>query len=100
MSAIVVNRIKLRVPVEELAPIVEREVVPVLRGQPGFERFSLVQVGPNEMVIVISWSSVEAAGAAAAILGPGVFNTFIAPVAESQDRVVGPVLLELAADHT
>jgi hypothetical protein len=100
MSAIVVNRIKLRVPVEELAPIVEREVTPVLRGQPGFERYSLVQVGPNEMVIVISWSSVEAAGAAAAILGPGVFNTFIAPVAESQDRVVGPVLLELAADHT
>lgn len=98
MSAIVVNRIKLRVPVEELAPVVEREVEPVLRGQPGFERCSLVQVGPNEMVIVISWSSVEAAGAAAAVLGPGVFNTFIAPVAESQDRVVGPVLLELLAD--
>jgi hypothetical protein len=98
MSAIVVNRIKLRVPVEEVASAVEREVLPVLRGLPGFERASLVQVGANEMVVVISWSSVETAGAGAAILGPGVFNTFIAPHAESQDRVVGPVLLDVRAD--
>ena len=99
MSAIVVNRIKLRVPVEELAPVVEREVMPVLRGQPGFERASLVQVGSHEMVVVISWSSVEAAAAGAAILGPGVFNTFIAPHAESQDRVAGPVLVDVQADQ-
>ena len=99
MSAIVVNRIKLRVAVEELAPVVEREVMPVLRGQPGFERASLVQVGSHEMVVVISWSSVEAAAAGAAILGPGVFNTFIAPHAESQDRVAGPVLLDVRADQ-
>ena len=98
MSAIVVNRIKLRVAVEELAPVVEREVMPVLRGQPGFERASLVQVGSHEMVVVISWSSVAAAAAGAAILGPGVFNTFIAPHAESQDRVAGPVLVDVRAD--
>ena len=97
-SAIVSNRIKLRIPVEELAPIVEREVIPVLRVQPGFERASLVQIGSHEMVIVISWSSVETAGAGAAILGPGVFRTFIGPHAESQDRVVGPVLVEVRAD--
>ena len=58
MSAIVSNRIKLRIPVEELAPIVEREVLPVLRVQPGFERASLVQIGSHEMVVIISWSSV------------------------------------------
>ncbi len=99
MSAIVVNRIKLRIAVEELAPVVEREVMPVLRGQPGFERASVVQVGSHEMVVVISWGSVEAAGAGAAILGPGVFNTFIAPHAVSQDRVAGPVLVDVRADQ-
>jgi hypothetical protein len=99
MSAIVVNRIKLRVPVEEVVSAVDREVLPVLRALPGFERASLVQVGANEMVVVISWSSVETAGAGAAILGPGVFNRFIAPHAESQDRVVGPVLLDVRADQ-
>jgi hypothetical protein len=54
MSAIVVNRIKLRVPVEEVVSAVDREVLPVLRALPGFERASLVQVGANEMVVVIS----------------------------------------------
>jgi heme-degrading monooxygenase HmoA len=71
MSAIVVNRIKLRVPVEEVAPAVEREVLPVLQGLPGFERFSLVQAGSNEVVVIISWSSVEAAGAGRRSWVPG-----------------------------
>lgn len=33
-------------------------------------------------------------------LGSWIFNTFIAPVAVSQDRVVRPVLLEFLADHS
>jgi len=35
MSAIVVNRTKLRVPVEEVVSAVDREVLPVLRALPG-----------------------------------------------------------------
>jgi hypothetical protein len=54
VSAIVVDRIKLRVPVEEVVSAVDREVLPLLRALPGFERASLVQVGANEMVVVIS----------------------------------------------
>lgn len=28
-------------------------------------------------------------------MGPGLFHTHIAPVAESQDRVVGPVVVDV-----
>ena len=95
MSAMVINRIKLRVPVEEVAPDVAREFPDTLRALPGFERFRLVKTGPAEVVVLISWATADDAAAAAAILGPGLFNTWIAPRAESQDRVVGQLLLEV-----
>ena len=96
MSAIVVNRIKLRIPVEDLLPVLEREFPPVLRSLPGFERFSIFQAASDEAVVVIHWATVEDAANGGAVMGPGLFNTHIAPVAESQDRVVGPVVLDVA----
>jgi hypothetical protein len=95
MAAIVVNRIKLRVAVGELVPVLEREFPPMLRTLPGFERFSVFEAGPNEAVVVIYWDSVEHAANGGAVMGPGLFNTHIAPVAESQDRVVGPVVVDV-----
>ena len=97
MSAMVINRIKLTVPVAEVAPDVEREFPATLRALPGFERFRLVQVGPDEVVVLVSWASTEDAAAGAAILGPGLFHRWIAPRAESQDRVVGELLFEVVA---
>ena len=97
MSVMVVNRIKLRVPVEEVAPDVEREFPAALRALPGFERFRLVKTGPAEVVVLISWATADDAAGAAAILGPGLFNTWIAPRAESQDRAVGEMLIEVVA---
>jgi hypothetical protein len=95
MSAIVVNRIRLRVPVQELVPVLEREFPALLRSLPGFERFSVVEAGPNEAVVVIHWATVEDAANGGAVIGPGLFNTHVAPVAESQDRVVGPVVVDI-----
>ena len=88
MSAIVVNRIKLRVPVEELIPVLEREFPPAMRSLPGFERFSVFQAAPDEAVVIIDWATVQDAAAGGAIMGPGLFHTHIAPVAIGQDRVV------------
>jgi hypothetical protein len=97
MSVMVINRIKLRVPVEEVAPDVEREFPATLRALPGFERFRLVKVAPDELVVLLSWATADDAAAAAAILGPGLFHTWVAPRAESQDRVVGELLFEVVA---
>lgn len=92
MSVVVVNRITLSVPAEEVVRDVEREAPAVLRSLPGFEGQTLVKTGPNEVVVVGRWSSPETAAAGAAVVGPGLFNTWVAPRATGQDRVVGPVV--------
>ncbi len=94
MSAFVVNRIRLTVPADEVIPDVEREVSPVIRALPGFEWFSVAKVGDQEVVVVIRWATAADAANGGAVIGPGVFNTWIAPRAESQDRVVGEVVID------
>lgn len=94
MQAVVVNRISLSVPAGEVIPDIEREVAPVLAALEGFVGLTVVQAGPAEVVVIIRWASVEAAAAGAAILGPGAFNTWIAPRATGQDRVVGTVAMD------
>lgn len=94
MSAIVVNRIRLKVPAEDLFPDIEREIVPAMGTFAGFERFSVAKTGDREMTVVIFWASLADAANAASVLGPGLFNTWIAPRAESQDRVVGEIAVE------
>ena len=71
MSAMVIDRINLRVPVEEVAP--------------------------DELVVLLSWATAGDAAAGAAIMGPGLFHTWIVPRAESHDRVVGELLLGVLA---
>lgn len=95
LSVIVVNRITLSVPVEEVARDVEREIPSILRSLAGFEGATVVRTGPTEMVMIIRWSSAEAAVAGAAVVGPGAFNTWVAPRATNQDRAVGTVLFEI-----
>lgn len=97
MSVVVVNRIRLRVPVDSLVPDVERELGPVLQGLDGFERYYFVKAAENEAIAIIVWSTLEAAQAGGALLGPTLFNQYIAPHAESQDRVVGAVVASAEA---
>jgi hypothetical protein len=94
MQAVVINRITLSVPAGEVLADIEREVVPVLAALDGFVGFTLVQTGPAEVVVIIRWTSVDAAAAGAGVLGPGAFNTWIAPRATGQDRVVGTVAMD------
>lgn len=97
MTAIVVNRIRLKVPAEEVLVDVEREIPPFIRTLPGFERFSVAKIGDQEVVVVIYWATVEDAAHGGSVIGPGLFNTWIAPRAESQDRVVGQAIVDAGA---
>ena len=94
MQAVVINRISLSVPTGQVLPDIEREVAPVLAALEGFVGLTVVQTGPAEVVVIIRWASMEAAAAGAAVLGPGAFNTWIAPRSTGQDRVVGTVALD------
>jgi hypothetical protein len=93
----VINRIRLRVPAEDLVADVEREFPAVFRAQPGFQAFYLVMTGNNEVTVIIVWESPDAAEAGAALIGPTLFNRYVSPRAESQDRVVGEVLVHAVA---
>lgn len=95
MSAMVINRIKLTVPAAELTPLIETEFPPVFRSLPGFERFTVVVAAPDEIVVLIRWATAADAANGAAVIGPGLFNTYIAPVAVSQDRVVGQAVVDV-----
>jgi hypothetical protein len=98
MSAVVINRLELTIPVSELAPIVEREFGPVFRAQPGFERFYLVETGERSATVLIVWADGEAAAAGAAVIGPSLFATHLVPVlAAPQDRAVGPAVVAISA---
>jgi hypothetical protein len=95
VSAVVINRIRLSVPAEEVAPDIAREFPATFRALPGFEGMELVQVGPQEVVVLIHWASAEDAQRGGATIGPTLFNTWVASRAESQDRVVGGVVLTI-----
>jgi hypothetical protein len=95
MHVVVVNRITLSVPVEEVLVDIEREMPAVFAGLEGFVGQTLVKTGPQELVVVGRWASAEAAAAGAAVVGPGPFNTWVAPRATGQDRVVGDVVSDM-----
>jgi hypothetical protein len=79
MHVVVVNRITLSVPVEEVVADIEREMPAIFAGLEGFVGQTLVKTGPQELVVV----------------GPGAFNTWVAPRATGQDRAVGPVVSDI-----
>lgn len=97
MSALVVNRIRLKVAADEVVPDIDREISPLIRTLPGFEALHVAKVGDQEIVIVIRWATAAEAANGGAVIGPGLFNTWIAPRAESQDRIVGEVLIHASA---
>ncbi|MHB8399310.1 MAG: hypothetical protein ACYDCI_10320 [Candidatus Limnocylindrales bacterium] len=46
-------------------------------------------------MVIGRWASPEAAANGAAVIGPGAFNTWVAPRTTGQDRVVGPVVSDI-----
>jgi hypothetical protein len=92
VQVVVVNRITLSVPVEEVVADIEREMPAVFAGLEGFVGQTLVKTGPQELVVVGRWASPESAANGAAVIGPGAFNTWVAPRATGQDRMVGEVV--------
>ena len=92
---VVVNRITLTVPVEEVVADIEREVPPIFAGLDGFVGQTIVKTGPQELVVIGRWASPEAAANGAAVIGPGAFRTWVAPRTAGQDRVVGPVVSDI-----
>ena len=97
MSTVVVNRIRLTVSADEVLPDVEREIAPFIKTLPGLERFGVAKLGDQEICVVIHWATASDAANGGAIIGPGLFNTWIAPRAESQDRVVGDLVVDTGA---
>ena len=98
MAAIVINRLELTVPVDELATVVDREFRSVFLAQPGFVRFNLVKAGERTAVVLIEWEDGAAAAAGAAVIGPSLFARHVIPVlAADQDRLVGPAVVTIEA---
>jgi hypothetical protein len=95
MDTVVINRVTLTVPAEEVVADVARELPAVFEALEGFRGFTSVQTGSHELVMIIRWASPEAAANGAAVIGPGAFNTWVAPRASGQDRVVGPVAVDI-----
>jgi hypothetical protein len=95
MDTVVVNRVTLTAPAEAVVPDVARELPAAFASLEGFRGFTAVQTGPHELVFIIRWATPEAATNGAAVIGPGAFNTWVAPRASGQDRVVGPVVLDI-----
>ena len=95
MHIVVVNRITLSVPVEEMVADIERVMPSIFAGLEGFVGQTLVKTGPQELVMIGRWASAEAAAAGAAVVGPGPFKTWVAPRTTGQDRVVGPVVSDI-----
>ncbi len=99
MAVVVINRIRLRIPVDRIAPDVEREFPAAFRGLAGFERFSFVKLAETEVAALIVWDSAEHAQAGADAIGPTLFGRILAPHTESQDRVVGEILVEVTSQR-
>lgn len=95
MHVVVVNRITLTVPVEEVVADIERVMPAIFAGLEGFVGQTLVKTGPQELVVVGRWASPEAAAAGAAVVGPGPFHTWVAPRMSGQDRVAGEVVSDI-----
>jgi len=52
MDIVVVNRITLSVPVEEVVADIEREMPAIFAGLEGFVGQTLVKTGPQELVVI------------------------------------------------
>ena len=97
MAVVVVNRIRLRIPVDEVAPSVARAFPTAFHSLPGFQRFYFLKVAETEAIALIVWATAEQARAGADSLGPTLFAQILGPHLETQDRVVGEIVAEASA---
>jgi hypothetical protein len=95
VHVVVVNRLTLTVPVEEVVADIDRVMPAIFEGLEGFVGQTLVKTGPQEIVVIGRWASAEAAAAGAAVVGPGPFKTWVAPRMSGQDRLVGEVVSDI-----
>ncbi|MGO9177826.1 MAG: hypothetical protein ACLQBX_07235 [Candidatus Limnocylindrales bacterium] len=97
MAVVVINRIRLRIPVDEVAPSVARAFPAAFHSLPGFQRFYFLKVAETEAIALIVWATAEQAQTGAESLGPTLFAQILGPHLETQDRVVGEIVAEASA---
>lgn len=96
MTAIVINHLHLREPVDAVVDEIRAAFEPAFRAQPGFRHFWLVREANDRAAVIIEWESADAALAGSLALGPTVFNDVVAPrLASDQVRSSGPVVVEI-----
>jgi len=93
MSFLVVNKLTLSAPAQDLRDAVAAAFPPVFDTCDGFERFIVAQTGEHEVVALLFWDSAEHAAAGAAAIGPTV-AAVVGPSLVNQDRTVGEIVTE------
>jgi heme-degrading monooxygenase HmoA len=96
MSVVVVNKLTLSVPAQDLRDAVAAAFPPVFDACDGFERFIVAQTGEHEVVALLFWDSAEHAAAGAAAIGP-TLGSVVGASLINQDRWVGEIVTEHAA---
>jgi hypothetical protein len=75
----------------ELAQRAEEEILPILKGRPGFKTYSLVQ-SDGEIISFSAWETAEAAEAANPIVAEWVADKLSEDV-ELKETIIGDVLV-------
>jgi hypothetical protein len=96
MSVVVVNKLTLSVPAQDLRDAVAAAFPPVFDACDGFERFIVAQTAKHEIVALMFWDSAEHAAAGAAAIGPTV-AAVVGSSLINQDRTVGEIVTEHVA---
>ena len=90
MSVVVVNKLTLSVPAQDLRDAVAAAFPAVFDACDGFERFIVAQTGEHEVVSLLFWDSAEHAAAGAVAIGPTVASVVGASLI-NQERTVGEI---------
>jgi heme-degrading monooxygenase HmoA len=96
MSVVVVNKLTLSVPAQDLRDAVAAAFPAVFDACEGFERFVVAQTAEHEVVALIFWDSAEHAAAGAAAIGPTVASV-VGSSLINQERTVGEIVTEHVA---
>jgi hypothetical protein len=99
VTALVVRRVRLTKPVDEVAEEIRQAFPPAFRSLPGFRSYYLSKVDAHGADIVMIWDTVADAERAANVIGPGVYADVIAPVlADDQPPTIGEAVVEFRAE--
>jgi len=92
---VVINHLHLSIPVDELRPGLEQELVPLLQSMPGFQGFYFVKNANDRATVLLFWDSAANAENGAKTFGPTLFAKNIAPyLASEQQRSGGEVIVQ------